>query len=167
MAKTSSSPVYARNYQVIKARVTDEMRNNVNPQTGNLYTDLEILTKVNAEFNKNSEKKRRDLRPVDTSEAVALFSTYYNDKAPAKKSLDFVRKRATTLQPKASNSYLYRPTGTGASGPELFDFAGVDDGSQWQPGQGIPLQPVEGLVQRRTRARVSQRAKPKANSAAR
>ena len=139
--KTPAASLFSQNYRIVKGDIVNELQKSINPATKRPFTGLELLSRANAEFKRTVDKDKRDLRPVDAPEAVALFDTYYDKKksknADYRRQLDFQRRRAMILRPKEARSYLYRPTRGTKSGPEMFDFEGVDDGSRWVPGSGM------------------------------
>ena len=80
-----------------------------------------------------------DMRPVGLDEARLIFREYYLEKYGAmeglhRMSLDSRRQRHRVLKPATFESHLYRPRRDAkgkllVSGPERYDFEGVDDGS--------------------------------------
>ena len=130
LAKTPSNNV-AANFVAVRQTTEKEFRGQ--------KSEYEILLEAAKRFQKLGSKAKLDLNPVDKSEATTLFEEYYRERYPdrdvaeAKMSGDINRKTKTILKPLQRNSYLYRPRRDESgsllrSGPEIYDFQGVDDG---------------------------------------
>ena len=128
---------FGRNYQVVKELTLDEMRGAVNPSTKKRFTDADILREANARFAGLGKAVVDDLRPVSADEARMEFADYYTElygkRAGPRMAADKQRTRTRVLKPGAPDSYLYRARRSAdgrliRSGPETYDFQGVDDG---------------------------------------
>lgn len=130
---------FGSNYQIVSSRVRESLTDKVNPLTKRPYSGLDMMLKSNEILRSMHDGALRDMRPVGRDEAKQLFDDYYKEKsgksADKRKHMDRMHRRKKVLKPDSAESYLYRPLRDDAgrllkSGPELLDFAGVDDHSR-------------------------------------
>ncbi|CAK0767043.1 hypothetical protein CVIRNUC_003421 [Coccomyxa viridis] len=141
---------YARNFTALKSDAAAEGRRDGR-------SDADVLRETVKRFkHQGLAAGQVDLRPVDLDEARLIFREYYMEKYGAmealhRMSLDSRRQRHRVLKPGSFDSHLYRPRrdakgGLLVSGPERYDFEGVDDGSAPFPGPSPESQRYEDPV---------------------
>lgn len=129
---------YATNFTALKSATAAEGERDAR-------SDADVLRETVKRFkHQGLAAGEVDMRPVGLDEARLIFREYYLEKYGAmeglhRMSLDSRRQRHRVLKPATFESHLYRPRRDTkgkllVSGPERYDFEGVDDGSAPFPG---------------------------------
>ncbi|CAL8463340.1 g2874 [Coccomyxa elongata] len=141
---------YATNFTALKSDVAAEGRRDG-------CSDADVLREaVQRLKHQGLAAGQVDLRPVGLDEARLIFREYYLEKYGAmealhRMSLDSRRQRHRILKPATFESHLYRPRRDAkgkllVSGPERYDFEGVEDGSVPFPGPSPESQRYDNPV---------------------